>query len=313
MRYLKLASAKNPSNDFIELNDLNGFLCTSFQSLGISRKLEFLQVNNRQFSVSNKPNFKRYSLTIEILSKYSEYEAKHRQLITFLDRNKKSGFRLYFKPYEGMEERYCLCDIETSARSEKMQPILLTVVQNSLWFGELKQVVTKQSEQDAGNLFEFSPTVIDGEEIYAVNFSLDENVEYPYGDGYYCVSFYNGATLTAKIINNSYNEIPLIIRIKGPVVNPSVSLLNSDGSLLQTTSISGVIDRGYYVELNSNIIDNGVWLVNEDSGEKYPYDEYVDIHNSPYFYLQNGEYIIKVQDEKNFCEAYVLYQEEYSE
>ena len=88
MRYLKLASAKNPDTDFIELNDFNGFLCTRFETLGISRKLEFLTIENRQFSVDNKPDFKKYRLTIEILTKYAEYEAKHRELIDFLARKK---------------------------------------------------------------------------------------------------------------------------------------------------------------------------------------------------------------------------------
>ena len=128
MRYLKLASAKNPDNDFIELNDFNGFLCTSFQQLGISRSLEFLSIKNRQFSVNNKPAFKNYTLKIEILSKYSEYEAKYRQFNTFIDRNKKDGFRLYYRPYDGMELRYCLCDIEKLEKTEKLQPIILNLI-----------------------------------------------------------------------------------------------------------------------------------------------------------------------------------------
>ena len=155
MRYLKLASAKNPFTDFIELNDFNGFLCTSFQSVGISRKLEFLAIKNRQFAVSNDVDFKKYSLVIEILSKYSEYEAKHRELITFLDRNKKSGFRLYYRPYNGMDLRYCLCSIENSARTEKRQPVTLILVQNSLWLGEQKISKTAQGIKDSGNLFAF--------------------------------------------------------------------------------------------------------------------------------------------------------------
>ena len=123
MRYLKITSATNPDNDFVLLNggyfdkngqkntsflSFTGFLCTQFQTLGISRELEFLTIENRNINVKNKPNFKKYSLTIEILSKYAEYEAKYQELITFLDRNKKNGFRLYYRPYDGIETRYSL-------------------------------------------------------------------------------------------------------------------------------------------------------------------------------------------------------------
>ena len=76
MRYLKIASATNPYTDFIELNDLNGFFCTNLKTLGISRAIQFLAIENRQFATSNKPNFKKYELTVEILTNYSEYEKK---------------------------------------------------------------------------------------------------------------------------------------------------------------------------------------------------------------------------------------------
>ena len=308
MRYLKLASAKNPDTDFIELNDFNGFLCTSFQTIGISRKLEFLAIKNRQFTVDNKTNFKKYSLTIEILTKYSEYEQKHRQLITFLDRNKKDGFRLYYRPYEGMELRYCLCDIETSTRGEKRQPIVLTLSQNSLWLGEQKKATTSQNEGQ-GNLFVFDEDESINE-YYSASFSVDEDI-----NNYYCVSFYSGIETQATIVNNSYNEIPLNIKIYGYCVNPVVSLFrkNEDEPIKQLRVFAN-IDDGYYLEINANIKENGVWYINSSSGNKIDYSELVDNQlGSPYIYIDNGEYSIKVADEgNNVCITDVFIQEEYS-
>lgn len=309
MRYLKLASAKKPDTDFIELNDLNGFFCTSFQSLGISRKLEFLAIKNRQFAVDNKTNFKKYSLVVQILSKYSEYEAKYRELILFLDRNKKDGFRLYFRPYERMELRYCLCDIETSVKSEKMQPVVLTLSQNSLWFGEQKKSTTSQNEQQ-GNLFVFD----EDENInkyYSASFSLDE-----YIDNYYCVAFYGGIESRATIVNNSYNEIPLNIKIYGNCVNPVVSLFRkNENEPIRQLKVFANIDNGYYLEINANIKENGVWYVNSSNGNKVDYSELVDNQlGSPYIYIGNGEYYIKVADDgNNVCVTDVFIQEEYSE
>lgn len=306
MRYLKLASAKNPNTDFIELNDFNGFLCTIFQTIGISRKLEFLEIKNRQFSVSNKPVFKKYSLTIEILTKYSEYEAFYRRLITFLDRNKKHGFRLYFKPYDGMEERYCLCDIETSQRSEKMQPVIVTLQQNSLWLGEERTETTASKIEQVNNLFAF----VGDDGYYSAGFWLDEETND------YCLQFYDNISSEAVIENNGFNEIPLNFKIYGPCENPILSLYQyGDSNPIQTTQINVSISEDYYIEIIANILDNGVWYVNKLTNERRDYSERVNNEKgSPYFYIENGKYIFKVEDKGgNECKAEVIYREEYIE
>lgn len=310
MRYLKLSSAKNPDNDFIELNDFNGFLCTSFQSIGISRKLEFLSAKNRQFTIENKPEFKKYSLTIEILSKYSEYEQKHRELITFLDRNKKDGFRLYFIPYDRMETRYCLCDIVSSARAEKMQPVLLTLSQSSLWLSEEKVSTTSQVIEEKENLFAFAERDINGENYYSASFDLDEETND------YCIEFFNNILSEAIIVNNSYNEIPLNVKIKGPCVNPTLSLFRKgENTPIRQVQVFANIDNGYYIEINSGINKNGVWYVNSNNNEKIDYSELVNNElGSPYIYIENGEYFIKITDDgNNICVVDIVYQEEYSE
>jgi len=310
MRYLKLASAKNPDNDFIELNDFNGFLCTSFQSLGISRKLEFLTINNRQFSVDNKPNFKKYNLTIEILTRYSEWEAKYRELTNFLDRNKLNGFRLYYRPYNNMPVRYCLCDIETSTKTEKLQPVVLALTQNSLWYGEEQEAKTAYNYEDEGNIFAFTETE-DVDNYYSVGFYLDKNIV-----NYYCVSFYRNIETQALIINNSYNEIPLNMKIIGPCVNPVISLFKKgENTPIRETQVYANIDDGYYIEINSNILENGVWYVNGTTGKKNDYSDRINNSlGSPYFYIDNGEYYITVKDDNlNLCETYIFWKEEYSE
>lgn len=308
MRYLKIASAKNPDTDFIELNDFNGFLCTVFQSLGISRKHEFLGIENRQFSVDNKLDFHKYRLTIEILTKYSEYERKHRELITFLDRNKKSGLRLYYRPYDNMDLRYCLCDIESSIKSEKMQPVLLTLVQDSLWFGEQKIESTSPIEQD-GNIFQFKEDDnIAG--YYSAGFYEDENIT-----DYYCIKFFNGALTTAIISNDCFNEIPLVFRIKAPCVNPTI-LLYKQGERVpyKQLQILATLDTGY-IEIDANIMNNGVRYKRDDNDEGQDYSELINnALGSPYFYIDNGEYYIEAKDDnQNVCYCDVFWQEEYSE
>lgn len=308
MRYLKIASAKNPDTDYIELNDFNGYLCTVFQTLGISRKFDLLEIGNRQFAVDNKPEFHKYRLNIEILTEYAQYEAKHRELITFLDGNKKGGLRLYYRPYDGMDLRYCLCDIESSVKTEKRQPVVLTLVQSSLWLGEEERRSTSPVEQE-GNIFAFA----EDEDIsgyYAASFAEDEDI-----GGYYCIRFYNGALTTALFENECYNEIPLKIRIKAPCVNPVVSLYRQgDRTPIRQLQIFASIESGF-IEIDANIVTNGVRYKQTEASEGQDYSELINnALGSPYFYVDNGEYYIEVKDaNQNVCYCDVFWQEEYSE
>lgn len=308
MRYLKLASAKNPDDDFIELNDFNGFLCTRFETLGISRKHEFLAINNRQFSVDNKLDFKKYRLTIEILTKYAEYEREYRKLINFLDKNKKVGFRLYYRPYEGEDLRYCLCDIESSVKTEKLQPVVLTFSQNSLWLGVVNSKEASTVAQ-SGNLFEFAEDEnISG--YYSASFSEDEKIE-----DYYCIAFYRGTSIKADIVNESYNEIPLIIKIYGECTDATVLLYDTNNNIVKQLKIIGKISNGYYVEINANISENGVWYKKVETGEIVDdYEKYIDNSlGSPYFYIDNGNYYLTVTATGGNPKVIVSFQEEYSE
>lgn len=309
MRYFKLASAVNSDTDYIELNDFNGFLCTSFRSLGIRRKFEYLPIANRRFSVDNKTEFHDYNLVIEILSKYSEYETKHRELITFLDRNKKNGFKLFYRPYDNMETRFIFCDIKSSEKTEKMRPIFIVLSQNSLWLSNEKSVITVQTEQD-GNLFAFKEDE-NISDYFSVSFFEDENIS-----DYFCVNFYNGIETTAEIINNCYNEIPLNMKIYGFCVNPKISLFRKgESSPIRQLKISATIDSSHHVEINSNISENGIWLVDNETGTKLDYSELIyNEFGSPYFYIDNGEYIVTVEDDgNNVCLAEFFWNEEYSE
>lgn len=307
MRYLKITSAENPNNDYIELNNFNGYLCTSFTTLGISRQYETLTIDNRQFSVDNKPKFKDYSLTVHILTKYSLWEQKYRELINFFDRNKKGGFRLYYRPYDDMDMRYILCDIKTSAKTEKMQPVTLTVSQNSLWIGKTKSSNLLSEEIIVNNSFEFKKDEID--DIYCASFKQDNITE-----KYYCINFTEDYYENSKIVNECYEEIPLQIKIYGYCNNPHICLLSKNKTIIKQIKINIVISENYYVFINSHINENGVWLVNKKTDEKTNishliYNEY----GSPYWYIGKGTYYVKIVESYNKYNYIVEFNEEYSE
>lgn len=312
MRYLKITSAENPDNDYIELNDFNGFLCTSFTTLGISRQYEMLAVGNRQFSVDNKPKFKDYSLTVHILTKYSLYEAKYNELITFLDRNKESGFRLYFNPYSanGNDERtrYILCDIKSTAKTEKLQPVILTITQNSLWFGKLKYNNIVSVETTANNAFDFKKDESEIDDYYCAIFKNDDNI-----NSYYCIGFVENYFENSIITNDCYNEVPLQIYIYGYCENPQLVLTNENSVTLKQLKIEEIVSHGYYIYIDSRINENGVWLVNEQTGVKQDISEKVyNEYGSPYWSIGHGTYYIKVAQTDNDFSCKVEFNEEYS-
>lgn len=307
MRYIKIASAKNPINDYIELNDFQGYFCTSLQGLGFSRKIEYLKIQNRQDNVNNQVEFKDYSLTIEILTNYANFEPRYRELTTFLDRNKNNGLRLYYRPYDNMETTYMLCDIKSFTKTEKRQPLQLIVTQKSFWLSEEKKITTNYIEDERTNLFVFDEDSINN--YYSANFELDNNTEI------YCIAFFGGFTTQGYINIQGYNDIPLKIKIYGKCVEPIVSLFRKgEGKPIKKTQVYANVDNGYHLEINSNIFENGIWLVNNISEEKTDYTELVNnALGSPYFFVNHGEYYITIVDSSNSeCITDVLWQEEYS-
>lgn len=311
MRYLKITSAENPSNDFIELNNFNGFLCTQFQTLGFSRKYENIEVGNRRFVTYNKPEFKEYTLTIEILTKYSLYETKYKELTTFLDRNKKSGFRLYYRPYDDMDMHYILCDVVSISKIDKLQPITLVVTQNSLWLGEDEKVETQQIVDNIDNVFAFAESSEYGDRYFSAKFKLDDK-----NSDYYCIAFYSNASSIAAFEINSYSEIPLNLIIYGFCEKPYVALFKEGENIpIREIEIDETINNNNYVYINSHIGENGVFLVDEKTEVRTPIENKIlNERGSPYWFIDKGRYYIKIQDNgQNICQANLLYNEEFNE
>ncbi len=61
------------------------------------------------------------------------------------------------------------------------------------------------------------------------------------------------------------------------------------------------------------ILEAGVWYVNSN-GQKFDYTDLVNYeYGSPYVYINNGEYFVKVIDTaNNECLTSIFWQEEYS-
>lgn len=308
MRKIKLTSVKNPEYDVIELNDFSGLLCTKFQSLGVSRTLEFLQIKNRNLAVKNTPNFRSYSLTIEILSPYSLYEKAYYDFLKFIDRNKKDGIRLYYQAYDNVPEKYCFCEIQQTDKTEKRQPIVLTLVQSSFWFGKAEARKTSQGVEKITNPFEFSK--IEGMDYYAASFALDEDSS---TNDFYAISFSNPVSQYADVTISGYNEVPIEFVISGKSINPIITIYE-DGKIIRQVQINIVVDEGQKLQITAGIVNYGVWLIDSD-GKCYDVSNNIN-HSlgSPYVFLDHGTYSVTVQGEGDGASSTIIsWQEEYSE
>ena len=84
---------------------------------------------------------------------------------------------------------------------------------------------------------------------------------------------------------------------------------------IRQLEIKETINANQYIEINSNINENGVWLVDALTGKKEDYSNNIaNEHGSPYWYIDNGEYYIEASDDNNnVFECVVLYNEEYND
>lgn len=299
MRKIRLESITDP-REVIQLSDLTkDYFCTSLQTFGMKRELEFFAIKNRRQAVSNNPSFKRIVLRIEILSSYNLYEEKYRNLARFLDKHKRNGIRLYYQADTNEPEMYTICDIEEVSKTDKRMPVTLTLQQNSLWLISKEEKVSKQEQ--SGNVFAFSN---DGYGFYSAGFKQDSD---------YSISFYSTSS-KAEITNNSYEKVPLIIRITSECTNPTIFIRDVNGKNYKTIKINASVASNEYLEINSNVFESQIYLYNEATGFKTDLSGKVDYsYGSPFAMIGNGIYTVEVTDENQTnCEATIWWQEEYN-
>lgn len=305
MIYLKLASATNPSNDYLELSDFSGLLCTSFTTLGMRRQLQYMTVKNRSLTTSNEPVFKRYNLTILILGLYKDFETKYASLCEFLERNKRKGLILYHRPYDDRPMRHCFCDIETVNKTNKMMPIGLTLVQKSLWLGTEK-IADAVAQTEIDKEFAFVAEEIDGELYHCVSFEKDETVD----TSFFAIPFSTVSPKMFSFSNLSYNEIPLLITITGMCVEPTINFFRKgEETPFRKVKINTTVADGARLEIDARLDTYGVWMIDT---QKRDYISLVD-HSvgSPFVFVGHGDYEAVLENASGTMT--ITYQEEYDE
>lgn len=153
---------------------------------------------------------------------------------------------------------------------------------------------TKYTESSEQNVVVVNGAIYDGGiDNYVVGLKYDENVLE------YNASFYYGSAMNNTVKNDGDNEVPLIIRLYGACINPTITLSDINGNVLQTSKITSNIPSGAYIEINSDAEDTGVWLVYQSTGVRINMVQYVDETTNMFITLPKGEYNISVTDQDN--------------
>ena len=319
MREVKITSELNPTTDFLNLTDFNGFFCTSIQGLGATRETANLSVKTRSLVIENKPTFRIFSLGVNILTPYSQYEAAVKQLFDFLDRNKENGFRLYVNdnPSVYTKQRYVMCSLDSVNRNDKRQIVELKLAQHSYWLAEATTVPGVANVNiSEGNWYEYANRGTETEAYYAYSYSpfttADNNITNYYSTSYFISGAQTGEAINLDIENGSYNKVPLNVKVYGACTNPTIMLYENEGSVAtRIVSVDVNIPAGSWLEINSTIEGNGVYLCTD--GTKSDIFHSIDLTNgSPYMYVGHGKHRLQVSAASNGSfSAHAVFQEEY--
>lgn len=319
MREVKITSELNPTTDFLNLTDFSGFFCTSIQGLGATRETANLSVKTRSLVTENKPTFRIFSLGVNILTPYSQYEAAVKQLFDFLDRNKENGFRLYVNdnPSVYAKQRYVMCSLDSVNRNDKRQIVELRLAQHSFWLAEATTASgVAKVDISTGNWYEYANRGTEAEPYYAYSYKPFTTADYKIMN-YYSTSYFNsgaqiGDAIDLEIENGSYNKVPLIVKVYGECTNPVILLYENEGSVAtRMVSVDVNIPADSWLEINSTIEGNGVYLCTVNTKDDIFHN--IDLANgSPYMYVGNGKHRLHVIAMSNGSfSANAVFQEEY--
>lgn len=156
--------------DYIELNDLGGYLVSSPTGLGIYLNNSYLNVGTERILTGQTLSFRPITLTIDIVGGTRQaVEGKYNDLRDFIAKYKRGGFRLAYKPHEGsyvtrdgeekpFQERYIECDIKDFDKTEKAtsryMPIPVNIEPRTYWRIDETEYSTEVIPT-ATNMFEF--------------------------------------------------------------------------------------------------------------------------------------------------------------
>ena len=274
------------------LNDFNKYLLTLPQGLGFEFKNTFLNVGNQRVLVEKEYQFKEINGTIEVCGNTrNDWEKNYNELKNFIVKNKKSGFRLYYKTTEDAE-KYIICNIKLLTKTEKTTYCILVPIvlePRSLWEKDYTVVSEK-----VGDLEE-------SEDENLVAFLQREDGSYNYGFLYeeetddYNATYVSGLFGQIELVNDGDEEIPLKVILNSACETPIITLKNIKNETEQSARIFTTLIDGDVLTLNSNPENLSIIVVRK-TGVVEDVTTNIDMSMKTFLTLPVGNYTLEITD-----------------
>ena len=146
-----------------------------------------------------------------------------------------------------------------------------------------------------------------GTQNYMKGFLLDDTIS-----DFYNIAMFRGASAMNEFTNDGDTETPLLVRIHGRAVNPSIRLIpKGETAPIQTTKLNLVIPDGAYAEIDSDPESTGAWIYYNDNSKANILSR-LDQNSNMFLTLPRGSYFLQVLDEDgNEVLTTVFYKREY--
>ena len=232
---------------------------TKVSGLGFKQKLNLMETETVDFVLSQIIEKKEIACEVNFLepNTYAQIEAFQIWLASYIDTTK---YRNVLKVVQGSVEKY----IDVYIKQFDISGIEGRVNSVPLKIQALSPAYSRTSKS-------ILVTIATEEKKYAY--------AYPYAYG-------GGAYLDAEITNTYIKDIPLVITIKGKVVNPQVALKDESGEIYRLIKFSDLtLDAGCLLKIDA--INQRITFINE-LGEESDYYNAIDKTNDTFLYAKPG-------------------------
>lgn len=277
---------KNENGEILELNDMKNSVFNLTSDLGYSRSLSYVRVGEAFIKSSDAPEQKKIEGHIVFIKDAVSNEENYKKYEKFVRTSKVITFVNRRESADGIAEFLIDTDFSVLGRQIKHGHFIycaLTLYCTTNWYSENNTIYT--IEDNTEKAFGFP--------IDFVNMKFSRNTE------------------NTKIIENTgYDEAPIYVLIKGPILRPKIEVIQNGNTI---SSIQIPLELKEFEEIEYSTRDNDLFLNKiEVDGTKTNLFEILDQTNiNNFFKLPIGTSILKISAGTNIRYAKIIVYRQY--